>query len=141
MSLPTALHANTANGSFGRCNLAAVLTLGLDLMLLDSVLEHIAAARACLHEDNRSETSLLLTGAVQIVGELRSSLDPLEGGPLAAHLDDLCDYMARQLRSADRQNRPDLLDQVSDLLREVRCVWAFTSEELWRHPCTTVRIQ
>ncbi|MFM9768206.1 flagellar protein FliS, partial [Streptomyces scabiei] len=67
---------------------------------------------------------------MQIVGELRSSLDPLEGGPLAAHLDDLCDYMARQLRSADRQNRPDLLDQVSDPLREVRCVWAFTSEEL-----------
>jgi flagellar protein FliS len=124
----------------GPC-LAAALTLGLDLMLIDSLLEHIAAARACVPDDDCSEKGLLLAGAVQIVGELRSSLDLREGGPLAAHLDDLCDYVARQLQSADRQNRPELLDQVSDLLREVRCVWAFTSDGLWRHPCMTARIQ
>ncbi len=140
MALPSA-SAKTANGSISTGRLAAVVTLGLDLMLLDSLREHIVSARGCMQAANACDQGLLLAGAVQIVDELRSSLDLLEGGPLAAHLDDLCDYMARQLRAADRQNRPELLDQVADLLREVRCVWAFTSDELWRHPCMTVRIQ
>jgi flagellar biosynthetic protein FliS len=123
-----------------RGSLAAVVTLGLDLMLMDSVLEHIAAAHRCLHEGDNSEKQLLLAAAVEIVGELRSSLNVREGGPFAAHLDDLCDYMARQLTAADRQNRPETLDQVSDLLREVRSVWAFRPCSR-RHPCMTARIQ
>lgn len=124
-----------------RGSLAAVVTLGLDLLLMDSVLEHIAAARRCLDRQDSSEKHLLLTAAVQIVGELRSSLDVREGGPFAAHLDDLCDYIARQLAAADRHDRVQTLDQVSDLLREVRSIWAFTSPWSRRQPCMTVRTQ
>ncbi len=120
---------------------ATVLLLGLDLLLIDSVLEHIAAARSGMAGADSSEKRHLLAAAGQIVGELRSSLDVREGGPFAAHLDDLCDYVARQLAAANQENRLETLDQVADLLREMRCVWAFKSPCSGRQPCMTARTQ
>ncbi len=120
---------------------AAVLILGLDLLLIESALEHVATARRWMTAGESTEKHHLLSAAVQIVGELRSTLDIREGGPFAAHLDDLCDYMARQLLAADRHNRVETLDQVADLLREIRSVWAFTSPCPRRQPCMTARTQ
>jgi flagellar protein FliS len=74
-------------------------------------------------DEDSLEKHYLLTSAVQIVGELRSTLDMRTGGPLAANLDDLCDYMSRQLVAANLQNRVATLDEVADLLREVRTAW------------------
>jgi len=74
---------------------------------MDSALARIDQARFA------TDNSDLLAGAVQIVGELRSTLNVRDGGPFAANLDDLCEYMSRQLVAAN-------LDEVSDLLREIR---------------------
>jgi flagellar protein FliS len=101
----------------------ALAAHGLDLMLVDSVLEHIALARRWMDHDDSCEKHQLLTAAVQIVGELRSSLDVHAGGPHAANLDDLCDYISRQLVAANLQNRVATLGEVADLLRELRTAW------------------
>jgi flagellar protein FliS len=108
----------------------------MDLMLMDSALEQIAQARRWMnHEDSREKHQLLST-AVQIVGELRSSLDVLEGDPLAANLDDLYDYMSRQLVAANLQNRVATLDEVSHLLREVRSAWVMVPPGNRTQPCS-----
>ena len=101
----------------------ALLAHGLDLLLIDSVLEHIALARPWMDHEESREKDHLLTAAVQIVGELRSSLDFYASRPHAANLDDLCDYITRQLVAANVQNRASTLDEVADLLREVRTAW------------------
>jgi flagellar protein FliS len=101
----------------------ALLVQSLDLMLIDSVLEHIALARRGMNREGSCEKDHLLSAAVQIVGELRSSLDLYASGPHAANLDDLCDYMSRQLVAANAQNRVATLDEVADLLREARSAW------------------
>jgi flagellar secretion chaperone FliS len=119
---------------------AAVVAVGLDLLLMDSALQHIEQARKWMSEDGGSEKHHLLTAAVQIVGELRSSLDLHEGGPFAANLDDLCEYMGRQLLAANRHNRVETLDEVSDLLREVRTAWVMMPVEARRPSCMTVPI-
>jgi flagellar protein FliS len=114
----------------------------MSLMLMDSALERINQAR-----NDASARHHLLTGAVQIVGQLRSTLNVRDGGPFAANLDDLFEYMSRQLVAANLQNRlcsphgpcspqgPATLDEVADLLREIR-------KNSWMvQSCMTVQIQ
>lgn len=106
--------------------MAAVVPYSLDLMLMDTALERIAQARRRMDDEDSREMHHLLNSAVQIVGELRSSLDVREGGPFAANLDDLCEYMSRQLVAA----RVATLDEVSHLLREVRTAWVMVPPEV-----------
>jgi len=107
----------------------------MSLMLMDSALEHIDLARHWMVEEHGFEKHVLLSGAVQIVSELRSNLNVRDGGPFAANLDDLCEYMSRQLVAANLHNRVSTLDEVADLLREIRKnAWMVQS-------CMTVQIQ
>jgi flagellar protein FliS len=93
------------------------------LVLMDNALRRIDQARHWMDDEDGFEKHHLLSAAVQIVGELRSTLDVRAGGPYAANLDDLCDYMSRQLVAANLQNRVATLDEVADLLRQVRAAW------------------
>jgi len=98
-------------------------------MLMDSALKRIDQARLA------TENHHLVADAVQIVGELRSTLNVRDGGPFAANLDDLCEYMSRRLVAANLQNQVATLDEVADLLREIRKnAWMVQS-------CMTVQIQ
>lgn len=58
-----------------------------------------------------------------LIAELRGRLDLRGGGPMAAHFDDLYEYMGRRLTAAGLQGSPEILDEVSHLLREVRTAW------------------
>jgi len=98
-------------------------------MLMDRALERIAYARCVMEDEDSRETHQPLIAAVQIVGELRSSLDMSNGGPYAANLDDMCDYMSRKLVAANLQNHVATLDEVSHLLREVRVAWVMVPLE------------
>lgn len=95
----------------------------LIVKLYDGALERIAAARGCIDNGLINEKCELLTRVLAIVGELRGSLDLVRGGEIAAHLDDLYDYVTRQLLLANATNRVDVLDEVSSLLRELRTAW------------------
>jgi flagellar protein FliS len=96
------------------------------LVLMDNALRRIDQARHWMDDEDSLEKHHLLNAAVQLVGELRSTLDMRAGGPYAANLDDLCDYMSRQLVAANLQNRVANLDEVAGLLREVRTAWGMT---------------
>jgi flagellar biosynthetic protein FliS len=107
----------------------------MSLTLMDSALQHIDQARHWMDEADSFERRHLLAGAVQIVGELRSTLNVRDGGPFAANLDDLCEYMSRRIVAANLQNPIATLDEVADLLREIRKnAWMVQS-------CMTVQIQ
>ena len=49
---------------------SAILVRGLDLMLIDSALEHIASARTWMDREESREKDHLLTAAVRLVGGL-----------------------------------------------------------------------
>ena len=95
----------------------------LILMLMDGALERIAQARGRMVHKELAEKNRLLYAATAIIDELRSSLDLKVGGVIAANLDDLYGYMARQLIAANLQNKPEILDEVAHLLREIRSAW------------------
>ena len=92
-------------------------------MLLDGALERLAAARGAM-ENGAIETKARLihrTGA--IIDELRASLNFEAGGEIAANLGALYDYCGRQLLKANLENRKELVDEVANLLREIRSAW------------------
>jgi flagellar protein FliS len=114
----------------------AVVPYSWDLMLLDSAAERLDLARAAMESGQNHEKHRLMSAAVQIVGELRSTLDVRGDDPLAAHMSDLCDYMCRQLVDANLQNRVATLDEASHLLRETRIAWVLLPPEA-RTPTVT----
>jgi flagellar protein FliS len=95
----------------------------LILMLMDGATQRVYAARGCLERNDLAGKAQLLHRAVSIIAELRGSLDRAQGGALAQNLDDLYDYMARQLVRANAENRAPLLDEVASLLAEIRAAW------------------
>ena len=101
----------------------------LILMLMDGALERIALARGRIQHQELTEKNRLLSAAVMIIDELKSSLNIKGGGVIAANLDDLYDYMSRQLISANLQNNVEILDEVTHLLREIRSAWVLLPPE------------
>ena len=95
----------------------------LIVMLMDGALERVATARGCMERKETAEKARLLNRAVSIVGELRNSLDMNAGGPIAVNLGELYDYMSRCLLKANVDNNVKQLDEVSNLLREIRGAW------------------
>jgi flagellar protein FliS len=107
----------------------------LVLMLFDGVLERLALARGCLERNGRGDVSKkaqLLTQCMQIIGELRGSLNLSEGGALAQNLSDLYEYMLRQLLRANAENDLERIREVGALLSEIRGAWVAIGPELRR---------
>lgn len=102
---------------------------GLILMLLDGALQRLSVARGCIEHGKQTEKAQLLHRVIQIVGELRGSLDMSAGGQIASNLSELYDYMSRRLLSAMLDNKIELLDEVSGLLREIRGAWVAIPQE------------
>ncbi|HEY3395086.1 MAG TPA: flagellar export chaperone FliS [Lacipirellulaceae bacterium] len=96
----------------------------LILMLMDGALERIAAARGCMARNDVGGKAQLLNRVIQIIGELRGSLDLSKGAQIAANLDGLYDYMTRRVLQASLKNSVEMLDEVAKLLRNVRDAWA-----------------
>jgi flagellar secretion chaperone FliS len=95
----------------------------LVLMLMDGALERIATARGCMERKDVGGKAQLMNRAIQIIGELRGSLDLSKGAQMAANLDSLYDYMIRRLLLASLKNDVRVLDEVAKLLREIRGAW------------------
>jgi flagellar protein FliS len=95
----------------------------LIVMLMDGALERIAVARGLTLRGGHAEKARILHRAVQLIDELRNSLDFTAGGELARNLDALYEYMCRRLMQASAQSKAEILDEVSTLLNEVRSAW------------------
>jgi flagellar secretion chaperone FliS len=92
-------------------------------MLVEAALERIALARRKMTDGREGESGNLLQSAGKLVAQLRGDLALSAGDSYAANLDDVCDYVSRQLVTASGQARVAKLDEMSHLLREIRTAW------------------
>jgi flagellar secretion chaperone FliS len=99
-------------------------------MLMDAGVERMATARGCIERGERARQAKLLHSCVMIIGELRGSLNTVEGGPLAQNLSDLYDYMIRQLLLANAKSDAGCVLEVSRLLDEIRSAWIAIGPEV-----------
>jgi flagellar secretion chaperone FliS len=95
----------------------------LIMMLLDGALARIVQAQACNARAQRHERNRHLERAVAIVSELRASLD-LSRGPLARNLDDLYEFVSRQLLLGQLTSEVKPLESSASILHEIRAAWS-----------------
>jgi flagellar protein FliS len=95
----------------------------LIVMLMDGALERLSSARGAMEHGQGDARNRLIHRAVAIIEELRASLNLEDGGEIAANMADLYEYCGRQLVRANAESRPEMLDEVGHLLREIRSAW------------------
>jgi flagellar protein FliS len=101
-------------------------------MLFDGALDRIASAKGAMERGDTGVQGALLGKAITIIDNMRASLDHQQGGELAGKLADLYDYIELRLLEAGSKADPQILDEVSGLLREVKSGWDQIPEDLRR---------
>ena len=102
-------------------------------MLYDGALLAIGRAKEQMAEKMIESKGLSISKAIAIIGEgLNASLDKSAGGDLAVQLSNLYGYMVQRLVQANISNDPDMLDEVSRMLSELREAWVTIRPEVLR---------
>ena len=97
----------------------------LVLMLFDGAIFALADAKQYMARKEIAAKGMSLSKAIMIIESgLRASLDVKAGGELGQRLDALYAYMCDRLLRANLHNRPEIIDEVSRLLGELREAWA-----------------
>ncbi len=104
-------------------------------MLMEGALGKIAAAKGSMERGDIQAKGDQIGSAISIMDGLKNSLDKEKGGEIAQNLEDLYIYMERRLLEAHSHNDATILDEVSDLLRQIKEAWdAIGDHEAARAP-------
>ncbi|WP_418139265.1 flagellar export chaperone FliS [Oceanimonas smirnovii] len=92
-------------------------------MLLAGALERLARAKSAMEQNQPAQKGELIGSALAIVAELQAALDVEVGGDIAANLDNLYDFAARELMQANSENSVERLESAAGVLREIKAAW------------------
>lgn len=92
-------------------------------MLMDGALEKISTAKGFMLRGAIAEKGAQISWAIAIIDGLRAALNKDQGGAIAQNLEDLYDYMGRRLLQANLENKPEMLDEVCNLMLEIKSAW------------------
>lgn len=92
-------------------------------LLFEGALDRIAIARGAMRQGDRAVKGARISRAIEIIDGLRAHLDLERGGEIAANLSALYEYMERRLAEANLRDDVAILDEVANLLREVKSGW------------------
>jgi flagellar protein FliS len=96
----------------------------LVLMLYEGALLALSDAKLHMTRRETADKGRALSKAIMIIdGGLKASLDIKAGGELGERLASLYDYMCDRLLHANLHNRPEIIDEVRQLLMELRGAW------------------
>jgi flagellar protein FliS len=104
-------------------NLAEASPYQVVQVMLDAVLSRVAEAGGHLERGEVAAKGEKIGKALAIIEALMLGLDKERGGELAQNLERLYDYASRTLLKANLENRPELLKEVTSLLREIKVGW------------------
>ena len=97
----------------------------LIIMLYDGARAAIARAKFHMAAGDIAAKGKAISMSIAIIDDgLRAVLDHNAGGEIAADLEQLYDYMSRQLMLANLRNDVELLNQVDALLQDLASAWA-----------------
>ena len=96
----------------------------LIVMLFDGALAALAKAVHDMKAGNVPAKGKSISQAISIIDNgLRASLDKKGGGEIATNLDALYQYMSERLLQANLHNAVDIVEEVSNLLKDLRSAW------------------
>ena len=92
-------------------------------MLMEGALEKLIAAKGFMANKETAKKGEHISWTISIIDSLRSSLNVEVGGDFAQNLLDLYNYMERRLLEANINNDPAMLDEVAQLIIEIKSGW------------------
>ncbi len=97
-------------------------------MLFDGLIESLSTARGHIERGVISDKSKALARAGRIVVGLQGALDFDKGGDIARNLNDLYSYVTRRLFHVNAHNDVEALDEIHNLISEIRGAWAMVPQ-------------
>ena len=97
--------------------------LRLVQLMMQGAKDRIAHAKGHIQRGEVSKKGEQIGRAIQLIDGLRASLDRDEGADIATNLERLYDYMIRRLLEANVTGDVALLDEIADLIGEVKSAW------------------
>jgi flagellar protein FliS len=97
--------------------------MDLVIMCYERAIQFLVHARMYLEEKQFEKKAHLLKRALDIVDELRCSLNFEQGGRIAQNLDAIYDYVTRILVKGDSKGDLSAFDEAVEILSELRKAW------------------
>ena len=129
MNMTTALAIDQYRSSGAHGEVEQADAHGLVNLLFKGALDQLMSACGFIDRNQVQDKAVSITKSISILDGLRSSLDLENGGEIAQNLDDLYDYMQRRLVVANADNDKTIINEVSDLLREIQEAWNSIPQE------------
>ncbi|MGH1487429.1 MAG: flagellar export chaperone FliS [Cellvibrionaceae bacterium] len=98
-------------------------------MLYDGLLERISQMKGAIQQNNIELKNKKVNQAISIVSGLRESLDLDSGIELSYRLDNIYDYVQRQLWQAHTKNDTVILDECVKLIVEISTAWTEIAQQ------------
>ena len=92
-------------------------------LVLNRVMERISRAKLAVEQGDAAARGQAISKSIEALASLQSWLDMDKGGEVAEKLDALYDYAVRRLLEANTKDDLTLLEEVSDLLIEIKSGW------------------
>lgn len=92
-------------------------------MLMAGAIERLIQGKAAMQQGNIPVKGERLGKALDIIISLRSCLSMDDGGDVAKNLDQLYEFMITQIADGNHRNDPQPLDDVIDIIREIKSAW------------------
>lgn len=108
-------------------------------LLFEGAASRIAAAKGHIDRKEYDKKSSQINSAISIIGGLQDSLN-LDAGEIAQNLERLYNYMIRRLFEASIRNDIAMLDEVSQLLSQIKSAWDEIRDEALTELRTSGRI-
>lgn len=99
-------------------------------MLLAGALDKIAMAKNAVGRGDVAEKGLQISKVISIIDSLRASLDESNGGDIAGNLGSIYDYAEQRLLEANLESDTLIMDEVSQLLRELHDGWVQIADQV-----------
>ena len=96
----------------------------LVVMLYDGCLRFLFQSAYAMREGNRAQSQDRMRRAEAIIDELTCTLDHERGGEVASRLQGIYAFCRRHLIEATAEQDPNKIEEVSELLTELREAWA-----------------
>ncbi|WP_210449977.1 flagellar export chaperone FliS [Vibrio crassostreae] len=92
-------------------------------MLMAGAIERLIQGKAAMQAGNIPVKGERLGKALDIIISLRSCLSMDDGGDIAKNLDQLYEFMITQISAANHKNDQQPIDDVIDIIREIKSAW------------------